>query len=95
MGQKKSMLNKKLVQRAMLEAVYKLNPKVMLQNPIMFVVEVGMVISLLLTLLPDLLGTEGSRGFNLTVTVILLITVWFANFAEALAEGRGKHRPTA
>lgn len=90
MGQKKSMLNKKLVQRAMLEAVYKLNPKVMLQNPIMFVVEVGMVISLLLTLLPDLLGTEGSRGFNLTVTVILLITVWFANFAEALAEGRGK-----
>ncbi|MFD2701810.1 potassium-transporting ATPase subunit KdpB [Paenibacillus shunpengii] len=90
MGQKKSMLNKKLVQRAMLEAVYKLNPKVMLQNPIMFVVEVGMVISLLLTLFPDLLGTEGSRGFNLTVTVILLITVWFANFAEALAEGRGK-----
>ncbi|MCM3129310.1 potassium-transporting ATPase subunit KdpB [Paenibacillus provencensis] len=90
MGQKKSMLNKKLVQQAMLEAVYKLNPKVMLQNPIMFVVEVGMVITLLLTLFPNLLGTEGSRGFNLTVTVILLITVWFANFAEALAEGRGK-----
>lgn len=90
MGQKKSMLNKKLVQRAMLEAVYKLNPKVMLQNPIMFVVEVGMVITFLLTLFPNLLGTDGSRGFNLTVTVILLITVWFANFAEALAEGRGK-----
>ncbi|GAK40294.1 potassium-transporting ATPase subunit KdpB [Paenibacillus urinalis] len=90
MGQKKSMLNKKLVQRAMLEAVYKLNPKLMLQNPIMFVVEVGMVITFLLTLFPNLLGTDGSRGFNLTVTVILLITVWFANFAEALAEGRGK-----
>ncbi|WP_211746072.1 potassium-transporting ATPase subunit KdpB [Paenibacillus sp. Marseille-Q4541] len=90
MGQKKSLLNKALVQKAMKEAVYKLDPRVMVRNPIMFVVEIGLIITLFLIAVPDAFGTQGSRGFNITVAIILLFTVLFANFAEALAEGRGK-----
>jgi len=58
----------------------------------MFVVEVGFVISLLLTFLPDLFGDQGNnlRIYNFIIAIILFVTVLFANFAEAVAEGRGK-----
>ncbi len=58
----------------------------------MFVVEVGLAISLLLTLLPNLFGDQGNniRTYNLIIAVILFITILFANFAESVAEGRGK-----
>ncbi|MNH79500.1 Potassium-transporting ATPase B chain [compost metagenome] len=84
-------LTKELVTRAIMDAFKKLNPLVMMKNPVMFVVEIGTVITLLLSAAPDLFGsTHVGRGYNLAVFLILLFTVLFANFAEALAEGRGK-----
>ncbi|MDF2669316.1 MAG: potassium-transporting ATPase subunit [Paenibacillus sp.] len=62
----------------------------MMKNPVMFVVELGTIIVLLMTVFPGYFGTEDRIGFNAVVFVILLITLLFANFAEALAEGRGK-----
>lgn len=73
-------------------AFIKLNPRYMMKNPVMFVVEVGFVITLVLSVFPGLFGDTGSslRAYNIIVAVILLITVLFANFAESVAEGRGK-----
>ncbi len=85
-----------LHQRAMKEAFVKLNPKNMIKNPVMFLVWVGTLITAVLTLNPNVFGvTETSAGFNGLVTVILLFTVLFANFAEAVAEGRGKAQADA
>lgn len=90
--EKKSFITKDIFKSSIMEAFKKLNPKVMIKNPVMFVVEIGFVITLILSIFPNIFGDgEGvSRGYNITVTVILLITVLFANFAEAVAEGRGK-----
>ena len=73
-------------------AFIKLNPMYMMKNPVMFVVEIGFAITLLLCFFPHLFGDQGNnlRLYNGIVSVILLITVLFANFAEAVAEGRGK-----
>nr|WP_311290420.1 potassium-transporting ATPase subunit KdpB [Paenibacillus glycanilyticus] len=88
--QRKSMLTSAIVNRAVKDSFLKLNPLTMMRNPVMFVVEVGTLVVLLMTIFPGYFGTEGRVGFNLTVFLILLFTVLFANFAEALAEGRGK-----
>lgn len=89
--------NKKLITREILKtavkgSVLKLNPKYMIKNPVMFIVEVGFVITLFLTVFPSFFGDSGNnlRIYNGMVSIILLITVIFANFAEAVAEGRGK-----
>jgi potassium-transporting ATPase ATP-binding subunit len=89
---KKSWLNKKLMGVAMRDSFIKLNPAYMVKNPVMFLVEVGFVLTLLLTIWPQLFGggAGGNSLYNGIVSVILLITVLFANFAEAVAEGRGK-----
>lgn len=82
-----------LYQRAFRESFVKLNPRTMLKNPVMFVVWIGTVITALLVIDPELFGPipdQNPRFFNLLVTVILFFTVVFANFAEAVAEGRGK-----
>ncbi|MEH7438015.1 potassium-transporting ATPase subunit KdpB [Neobacillus drentensis] len=89
-NQKKTMINSDIVKQALIESFIKLDPRVMVRNPIMFVVEVGFVITLLFTFFPGALGGDVSPWFNATVSIILLLTVLFANFAEALAEGRGK-----
>ena len=70
----------------------KLNPRYMMKNPVMFVVEIGFVIALVLSVFPNLFGGDNDalRGYNMIVAVILFITVLFANFAESVAEGRGK-----
>jgi potassium-transporting ATPase ATP-binding subunit len=84
---------KGLYQRAFKDAFVKLNPRVMLKNPVMFVVWLGTIITALLTINPNLFGTtpgENQRLFNGLVTIILFLTILFANFAEAVAEGRGK-----
>ncbi|MBU5347743.1 potassium-transporting ATPase subunit KdpB [Paenibacillus lautus] len=86
---KKAMSNE-MVRQALKDSFTKLNPVLMMRNPVMFVVEAGTLVVLLMTLFPSYFGTEGSFGFNVTVFVILLLTLLFANFAEALAEGRGK-----
>jgi len=87
-----------LYQRALRQAFVKLDPRTVIKNPVMFVVWVGTLVTALLTLAPNLFGTvdaTNSRLFNGLVTLILLFTVLFANFAEAVAEGRGKAQADA
>lgn len=86
----KKMLSADAVKRAVIESFIKLNPVVMMKNPVMFVVEAGTVIVLLMAVFPNYFGSQESVGFNVTVFLILLFTLLFANFAEAVAEGRGK-----
>ncbi|MBS9804234.1 potassium-transporting ATPase subunit KdpB [Bacillus cereus] len=82
-------MDRDIVKHAMKQSFAKLNPKVMVKNPIMFVVEIGFIITFILSFLPS--SSSSIPGwFNITVSLILLFTVLFANFAEALAEGRGK-----
>ncbi|MBB6022498.1 K+-transporting ATPase ATPase B chain [Paenibacillus sp. JGP012] len=84
-------LDKQMLLQAMRDAFKKLNPMVMIKNPVMFIVEVGTFITLLLCFYPDLFtASDAGRGYNIAVFFILLLTLLFANFAEALAEGRGK-----
>jgi len=85
-------ITKEILNEAIVESFKKLNPKYMIKNPVMFVVEVGFFISLLLTFLPNLFGDQGNnlRAYNFIIAIILFVTVLFANFAEAVAEGRGK-----
>ena len=73
-------------------AFTKLNPLYMMRNPVMFVVEIGFAVTLLLCFFPNLFGDEGSnlRIYDVIVSAVLFITLLFANFAEAVAEGRGK-----
>ncbi|HLO48737.1 MAG TPA: potassium-transporting ATPase subunit KdpB [Kamptonema sp.] len=87
-----------LYQRAFKDAFAKLNPRIMLKNPVMFIVWVGTIIAALLTVDPTLFGKvpgENQRLFNGLVTAILFFTILFANFAEAVAEGRGKAQADA
>lgn len=89
---------KGLYQRAFKEAFVKLNPRVMLKNPVMFVVWIGTIVTALLTIDPTLFGPvpgENQVVFNGLVTFILFFTLVFANFAEAVAEGRGKAQADA
>src|SRR6202049_1098627 len=82
---KKAVWEWKIVKRAVWDAFLKLNPRKMMGNPVMFVVEVGSVITAAL-----LLRGGGAFKFNVQITLWLWFTVLFANFAEAMAEGRGK-----
>ena len=72
----------------------KLDPRYMIKNPVMFVVEIGFIITLVLSFFPNIFGGstsgENLQIYNLIVSIILFITVLFANFAESVAEGRGK-----
>jgi potassium-transporting ATPase ATP-binding subunit len=90
----KAIWDPKIVKRAILDSFLKLNPRKMMGNPVMFVVEVGSVVTSAL-LLRDLIKHQGEFGFNLQITLWLWFTVLFANFAEAMAEGRGKAQADA
>src|SRR5690348_6920644 len=85
----KSLWDAKIVRQALVDAFAKLNPRTMMKNPVMFVVEVGSVVTSVL-LLKDIARRTGTFGFDLQITLWLWFTVIFANFAEAMAEGRGK-----
>ena len=90
--QKQKLITPDILKQAVIGSFTKLNPRYMMKNPVMFVVEVGFFITLFLTFLPGLFGDSGAnlRLYNGIVAVILFITVLFANFAESVAEGRGK-----
>lgn len=91
MNTNKSLFQKDIVKKALAESVVKLHPKTMFHNPVMFTVEIGTVVMLFVSLWTLFGATgQGSFGYNFTVFVILLITLLFANFAEAIAEARGK-----
>src|SRR5256885_4457377 len=83
---KRAVWDARIVRRAAWDSVLKLNPCTMMRNPVMFVVEVGSVVT---TALLFHISRE-TFAFNLQITLWLWFTVLFANFAEAMAEGRGK-----
>ena len=91
---KRSLFDRKIMRRASVDALAKLNPRVMMKNPVMFVVELGSVLTTTLLLL-SLITHTGHTRFNLQITLWLWFTVLFANFAEAMAEGRGKAQADA
>jgi potassium-transporting ATPase ATP-binding subunit len=78
-----------LVRAATAESFRKLDPRLVAKNPVMFVVEVGALITTLV-MLQEILTGNGNVGFTLQITLWLWFTVLFANFAEAMAEARGK-----
>jgi K+-transporting ATPase ATPase B chain len=87
-----------LYSRAIRESFVKLDPRIMVRNPVMFVVWVGTIITALLTISPSLFGSVPGKNqwfYNGLITIILFFTVAFANFAEAVAEGRGKAQADA
>ena len=83
-----------IVRRAIRDAVYKLTPRHMVRNPVMFVVLVGSLVTTVV-LVVDLATGRGHLGFTLQIALWLWFTVIFANFAEAMAEGRGKAQAEA
>lgn len=91
MNHNKSLFQKQLVEQAIKQAFVKLNPKTMFRNPVMFTVEIGTFVMLIVSIW-TLTGGQGQSSFayNLTVFFILFLTLLFGNFAEAIAEARGK-----
>jgi K+-transporting ATPase ATPase B chain len=87
-------MNAAIARRAAVDALRKLNPVAMMRNPVMFVVEVGSVLTTTLLIL-DTIHRHGNPKFDLQITLWLWFTVLFANFAEAMAEGRGKAQADA
>ena len=90
-NRKTKFVTKDILKSSLVGAFKKLSPGYMIKNPVMFVVEIGFFIALLLTVFPTVFGDDSSlRVYNGLVTIILFVTVLFANFAESVAEGRGK-----
>lgn len=82
-------ITKDILRSSVKGAFWKLSPKYMMKNPVMFVVEIGFFITVFLTIAPGIFGGDSNRIYNGLVALILFITVLFANFAESVAEGRG------
>ena len=88
---KRSLFETTIVKKALWDSIRKLNPVHQIKNPVMFVVEVGSVLTTLLFFHALFTGRgEASPSFILQISIWLWITVFFANFAESMAEGRGK-----
>src|ERR1022692_2392157 len=81
----KSLWDARIIRRALIDALVKLDPRTMMKNPVMFVVEVGSVVTTVL-----LFREKQSFALNLQITLWLWFTGLFGNFAEAMGEGRGK-----
>src|SRR5215468_9496792 len=86
---KQSLVNSAILSRAIVDSFRKLDPRMMVKNPVMLVVEVGAVVTTV-QLIWNAVHHAGHFGFGLQITLWLWFTVLFANFAEAMAEGRGK-----
>jgi K+-transporting ATPase ATPase B chain len=81
----------RLLRQALVDSLKKLDPRIQIRNPVMFVVWLGAIVTASLTVDPTLFGPSSATStYNGVVTLILVLTVWFANLAESLAEGRGK-----
>ena len=87
-----SLFPRELVIESLKQAFVKLNPRTMIKNPIMFTVEVATWVMLLVIVGIAVTGdtTQGSVGYNIAIFIVLFVTLLFANFAEAIAEARGK-----
>src|SRR5437879_9652843 len=84
-----TMLDPKIVLPAIWSSVAKLDPRLMIKNPVMFVVEIVAALTTVISI-RDLVTGGASLGFSFQIILWLWFTVLFANFAEAVAEGRGK-----
>ncbi|MBV8135084.1 MAG: potassium-transporting ATPase subunit KdpB [Deltaproteobacteria bacterium] len=85
-----------LLLSALADSLRKFDPRIQVRNPVMFVVWLGAIVTAALTIEPSLFGpTDASKSYNALLTAILLVTVWFANLSEAIAEGRGKAKAAA
>jgi K+-transporting ATPase ATPase B chain len=93
-AQRRSLFDGKIIRRASVESLTKLHPRTMMRNPVMFVVEIGSLLTSVL-LISNAIMHRGHLRFNLQITLWLWFTVLFANFAEAMAEGRGKAQADA
>jgi K+-transporting ATPase ATPase B chain len=91
---RRSLLDRAIIRRAVVDALVKLSPRTMMKNPVMFVVEVGSILTTVL-LIVNTITHHGHFRFDLQITLWLWFTVLFANFAEAMAEGRGKAQADA
>jgi potassium-transporting ATPase ATP-binding subunit len=89
-NQSNTLFQKELVSDALKASFVKLNPIIMFRNPVMFTVELGTIVMLFVTIFSLNDSSQGSFGYNLAVFIILFLTLLFANFAEAIAEARGK-----
>src|SRR6201995_988025 len=89
MAERQSLWNPAILRQSAVDSFRKLDPRLMVKNPVMLVVEIGSVLTTAL-LIQGVLTHQGSFAFNLQITLWLWFTVLFANFAEAMAEGRGK-----
>ncbi len=87
-----TLFDKQLLETGLVESFRKLDPRKMIKNPIMFTVEIVTAVMLLMLIYIAVSGddSQGSFWYNLTIFAVLLLTVLFANFAEAIAEARGK-----
>lgn len=95
--QKSRFLTKDILKSSVIGAFQKLDPRYMMKNPVMFVVEIGFILTLIMTVVPTIFGDSAGtvaenhlRLYDGMVCAILFVTVLFANFAESVAEGRGK-----
>ncbi|MGZ3494481.1 MAG: potassium-transporting ATPase subunit B, partial [Thermodesulfobacteriota bacterium] len=93
--EKRPLFDPPIAKRAIKDAVIKLDPRQVARNPVMFVVEIGSILTTLLILRDIVVGNTGHLLFTIQVTLWLWFTVVFANFAEAMAEGRGKAQADA
>ena len=91
-NQNTSLFTTETVSQALAQSFVKLNPALMVKNPVMFTVELGTCIMLVVTILSGITSNEslGTVGYNALITFLLFLTVLFGNFAEAIAEARGK-----
>lgn len=89
---KTSLFQRDLVNEALKQSFVKLNPRILFRNPVMFTVEIGTIVMAIVTanILINHDKSQGTLLYNSVITLILFLTVLFANFAEALAEARGK-----
>lgn len=90
-----SLFNSKMIKRAMKDSFIKLNPKIQLQNPVMFIVYIASILTTVLYIFSLFGIKDNSPSFILFISILLWFTVLFANFAEAIAEGRGKAQADA
>ena len=93
LNRRNALVSKKIVVDAVVQSFKKLNPKMQVKNPVMFVVFLGAVITTVFffcSFLPVWNKAEGTSGYIFAISMILWFTVLFANFAESLAEGRGR-----
>jgi K+-transporting ATPase ATPase B chain len=89
---KARLFDKRFLKQALTQSFIKLHPGKMIKNPVMFTVEIGTLVMLVVSAITliNRNGDQGSFAYNFTIAIILLLTVLFANFAEGIAEARGK-----